>query len=48
MLGYLIVGILISPVLALLNVDVISIQRFAEFGVVMAAGMAFGLGWTVG
>ena len=33
MLGYLIVGILISPILALLNVDVISIQRFAEFGV---------------
>ena len=34
-LGYLIAGILISPVLALLNVDVISIQHFAEFGVVM-------------
>ena len=84
MLGYLVVGILISPILALLNVDVISIHRFAEFGVVimlflvglelepkllwdlrakllglggeqvgittvlvMAAGMAFGLGWTV-
>jgi monovalent cation:H+ antiporter-2, CPA2 family len=83
-LGYLVVGILISPILALLNVDVISIQRFAEFGVVimlflvglelepkllwdmrakllglgggqvgittvlvMAAGMAFGLVWTV-
>jgi len=34
-LGYLIAGILISPVLAVLNVDVISIQHFAEFGVVM-------------
>ncbi|MEJ8560385.1 cation:proton antiporter [Yoonia sp. GPGPB17] len=34
-LGYLIAGIVISPILALLNVDVISIQHFAEFGVVM-------------
>ena len=34
-LGYLIAGIVISPVLALLGVDVISIQHFAEFGVVM-------------
>ncbi|MEL7212865.1 MAG: cation:proton antiporter [Pseudomonadota bacterium] len=34
-LGYLIAGILISPLLTLLNVDVISIQHFAEFGVVM-------------
>ncbi|MEO0930303.1 MAG: cation:proton antiporter, partial [Pseudomonadota bacterium] len=34
-LGYLIAGILISPVLAWLHVDVISIQHFAEFGVVM-------------
>lgn len=34
-LGYLIAGILISPVLALLKVDVLSIQHFAEFGVVM-------------
>ncbi len=34
-LGYLIAGIVISPVLGLLNVDVISIQHFAEFGVVM-------------
>ena len=34
-LGYLITGILISPVLALLGVDVIAIQHFAEFGVVM-------------
>ncbi|MCY0149022.1 cation:proton antiporter [Hoeflea sp. G2-23] len=34
-LGYLIAGIAISPVLALLDVDVLSIQHFAEFGVVM-------------
>lgn len=34
-LGYLIAGILISPVLAVLKVDIISIQHFAEFGVVM-------------
>lgn len=34
-LGYLIAGIAISPVLALLGVDVVSIQHFAEFGVVM-------------
>ncbi|MEO1639409.1 MAG: cation:proton antiporter [Pseudomonadota bacterium] len=34
-LGYLIAGIVISPILAVLNVDVISIQHFAEFGVVM-------------
>lgn len=34
-LGYLIAGIVISPVLAILGVDVISIQHFAEFGVVM-------------
>ncbi|MCG6885080.1 MAG: cation:proton antiporter [Silicimonas sp.] len=34
-LGYLIAGILISPILALLGVDVVSIQHFAEFGVVM-------------
>ncbi|MEL6644122.1 MAG: cation:proton antiporter [Pseudomonadota bacterium] len=34
-LGYLIAGIVISPILALLNVDVISIQQFAEFGVVI-------------
>ncbi len=83
-LGYLIAGIVISPILAVLHVDVISIQHFAEFGVVMmlflvglelepkrlwamrgqllglgggqvgvtaavimAIGMAFGLGWTV-
>ncbi len=34
-LGYLIAGIVIGPVLAALHVDVISIQHFAEFGVVM-------------
>jgi len=34
-LGYLIAGIVISPILAVLGVDVIAIQHFAEFGVVM-------------
>jgi CPA2 family monovalent cation:H+ antiporter-2 len=34
-LGYLIAGIVISPILTVLHVDVISIQHFAEFGVVM-------------
>ncbi len=34
-LGYLIAGIIISPILALLHVDVIAIQHFAEFGIVM-------------
>jgi CPA2 family monovalent cation:H+ antiporter-2 len=34
-LGYLIAGILISPLLSFLHVDVVSIQHFAEFGVVM-------------
>ena len=34
-LGYLLAGIIISPLLSLLNVDVISLQHFAEFGVVM-------------
>ncbi len=34
-LGYLIAGIVISPILALMHVDVIAIQHFAEFGVVM-------------
>ncbi len=34
-LGYLIAGIVISPALALLGVDIVSIQHFAEFGVVM-------------
>jgi glutathione-regulated potassium-efflux system protein KefB len=34
-LGYLIAGIAISPLLGLLGVDIISIQHFAEFGVVM-------------
>ena len=31
-LGYLIAGIAISPILALFRVDVVSIQHFAEFG----------------
>jgi CPA2 family monovalent cation:H+ antiporter-2 len=34
-LGYLIAGIALSPVLQQLHVDVVSIQHFAEFGVVM-------------
>ena len=34
-LGYLIAGIALSPILLLLEVDVVSIQHFAEFGVVM-------------
>ena len=34
-LGYLLAGIAISPLLQLLHVDVVSIQHFAEFGVVM-------------
>ena len=34
-LGYLIAGIAISPLLTQLHVDVVSIQHFAEFGVVM-------------
>ncbi|MEO1661591.1 MAG: monovalent cation:proton antiporter-2 (CPA2) family protein [Pseudomonadota bacterium] len=34
-LGYLIAGIAISPILTLLGVDVVSLQHFAEFGVVM-------------
>jgi len=34
-LGYLIAGIAISPLLKQLGVDVVSIQHFAEFGVVM-------------
>ena len=34
-LGYLLAGIAISPILNLLHVDVVSIQHFAEFGVVM-------------
>ncbi len=34
-LGYLIAGIILGPVLLALNVDVISLQHFAEFGVVM-------------
>lgn len=34
-LGYLIAGIAISPLLRWLHVDVVAIQHFAEFGVVM-------------
>ena len=34
-LGYLIAGIVISPLLTAFGVDVVSIQHFAEFGVVM-------------
>jgi len=34
-LGYLIAGIAISPLLTFLHVDIVSIQHFAEFGVVM-------------
>jgi CPA2 family monovalent cation:H+ antiporter-2 len=34
-LGYLLAGIALSPILARLDVDVVSIQHFAEFGVVM-------------
>lgn len=34
-LGYLIAGIAIGPILISLDVDVISLQHFAEFGVVM-------------
>ncbi len=34
-LGYLIAGIVIGPVLVAFNVDVIALQHFAEFGVVM-------------
>jgi len=34
-LGYLLAGIAIGPLLQMLHVDVVSIQHFAEFGVVM-------------
>ncbi|MCQ0969598.1 cation:proton antiporter [Paracoccus sp. TK19116] len=34
-LGYLLAGMAISPLLRLLHVDVVSLQHFAEFGVVM-------------
>jgi CPA2 family monovalent cation:H+ antiporter-2 len=34
-LGYLLAGIVISPLLTLLAVDIVSIQHFAELGVVM-------------
>ncbi len=34
-LGYLIAGIAVSPILSALHVDVVAVQHFAEFGVVM-------------
>ncbi|WP_198650431.1 monovalent cation:proton antiporter-2 (CPA2) family protein [Saccharospirillum mangrovi] len=34
-LGYLLAGVLISPLLVLLRVDVVAVQHVAEFGVVM-------------
>lgn len=34
-LGYLVAGMVISPLLTALNVDITAIQHFAEFGVVM-------------
>ena len=34
-LGYLLAGIALSPVLAWLHVDAVQISHFAEFGVVM-------------
>ncbi|MCG8442498.1 MAG: cation:proton antiporter [Caulobacterales bacterium] len=34
-LGYLLAGVAISPLLTLLGVDVVAVQHFAEFGVVM-------------
>lgn len=34
-LGYLVAGIALGPVLSVLGVDVIQVQHFAEFGVVM-------------
>jgi CPA2 family monovalent cation:H+ antiporter-2 len=34
-LGYLLAGIALSPLLSILKVDILSIQHFAEFGVVM-------------
>ena len=34
-LGYIIAGIAISPLLTALKVDVTTVQHFAEFGVVM-------------
>lgn len=34
-LGYLLAGVALSPALAAIGVDVVSIQHFAEFGVVM-------------
>ncbi|MGI9356364.1 MAG: hypothetical protein ACR2PF_14540 [Rhizobiaceae bacterium] len=40
-LGYLIVGIAISPILLWVGIDVIALQQFSEFGVVM---LCFSLG----
>jgi len=34
-IGYFIAGLLIAPILSALKVDVVSVQHFAEFGVVM-------------
>ena len=34
-LGYLLAGIAISPILKVIGVDILAIQHFAEFGVVM-------------
>ena len=34
-LGYLIAGIIISPIFHIMDVDVVALQHFAEFGVVM-------------
>ena len=34
-LGYLIAGIIISPLFKVMGVDVVALQHFAEFGVVM-------------
>ena len=34
-LGYLIAGIIVSPVLHIMEVDLVALQHFAEFGVVM-------------
>ena len=34
-LGYLIAGIIISPLFTVMGVDILALQHFAEFGVVM-------------
>ncbi|MGB7392140.1 cation:proton antiporter [Marinomonas sp.] len=34
-LGYLLAGIIISPILSILNVDLVSVQNFGELGVVL-------------